>query len=327
MNTQDAKQAIGSAHRVLVTSHVDPDGDAVGSGLAFASLVRELGKDVDVVTQDPIPRLYEFLPGADTAKRPNQVQGEYDTCVVLDCASLERVGSVQPLVSSSRVIVNIDHHFSNTNFGQVNLVFPEASATAAIVVRLVDDFDMPIGKDRATNLYAAMIADTGSFRYSNSSAESLKTCARLVDEGADPTWVAANIFGRKGLPGLRLLGEALLSLEVLNGGSVAMISLSRDSFEKHGASTGDCEGFVNYAQSLKGVRVGILLRETEQNVTKASFRSDGSTDVDQLARMYGGGGHPTAAGARISGPLHDAKKRVLEGVENFLLAHRNNQNR
>jgi len=325
LNTTEVRKILTAARRVLVTSHVDPDGDAIGSELAALSLLGELGKDVEVVNQEEVPQPYRFLPGAESILSLGNARGGYDTCVILDCASFERVGKVSRLIDPSSKIVNIDHHPSNAYFGTVNLVVPEASATAAVLVRLIEDLAIPIGPERATCLYAAMVADTGSFRYSNTSAESLKTCARLVDEGADPSMVASQLFGNKGIPGLRLLGEALLSLEVLNGGSVAMISLRRESFEKHGAVFADCDGFVNYAQSIKGVRIGILLREIDRSLTKASFRSDGTVDVDLLAREFGGGGHPTAAGARIQGSLDDVRKRILDGVERFLLSDRDHQ--
>jgi phosphoesterase RecJ-like protein len=206
------------------------------------------------------------------------------------------------------------------NFGAVNLIRPEACATAIIILDLVRALEQSIGPDVATCLYTALVSETGSFQLSNTSAESLGVCACLAKEGAGPYSIAASLFSRRSPQALRLIGEALSSLEVDLDGALAMLSLRRSRIEESGVRGEELEGMVNFAMSVQGARVGVFLRELPDSVVKASLRSNGTVDVDRVARGFGGGGHSNAAGARIPGTLDEVKgivvERIAEAVRN-----------
>ncbi len=315
MSLNDVVGTIVSGNSFLLTSHVDLDGDAVGSELGLALLMERMGKRVAVVNQDSLPLHYGFLPGRHLVLNSPQEAGSVDAAFVLDSTSLERTGSVgRFLVESGFPIVNIDHHAGNVNFGAVNLVRPEACATAVIILDLVRVLSQGIGPEVATCLYAALVSETGSFRLSNTSTDGLEVAACLAREGADPYEIAASLFSRRTPQALRLIGQALCSLEIGLGGALALISLTRASTEESGVAGEELEGLVNFAMSVKGARVGVSLRELQDSLVKVSLRSNGTVDVDRVARQFGGGGHSNAAGARVRGTLEEVKKQVVERI-------------
>jgi phosphoesterase RecJ-like protein len=307
--------AIRSWNSFLITSHVDLDGDAVGSELGLAIVLERMGKKPVVVNQDSLPGHYSFLPGRHLLGGWPEDAPEAEAGVVLDCTSLERTGSVGRLLAEKKIpILNIDHHNGNVRFGSVNLVRPEASATAVIILDLLRALGQSIGPDVATCLYTALVSETGSFRLSNTSPESLEVCANLAREGAEPFEIAASLFSRKSPQALRLIGEALASLEMGLNGALAMISLRRARIEDTGVRGDELEGIVNFAMSVRDARVGVFLRELPERLVKVSLRSNGTVDVDRVARQFGGGGHSNAAGARITGTLDEVKGIVVERI-------------
>jgi len=314
-------QAVRSANSFLITSHIDLDGDAVGSELGLALMLERMGKRPVVVNHDALPCHYDFLPGRHMVKSSVREAAGADAGVVLDCTSLERTGSVGRFLTENNVpIINIDHHSGNVSFGAVNLVRPEACATAIIILDMIRALEQSIGPDVATCLYTALVSETGSFRLSNTSAESLEVCACLVKEGAGPYAIAASLFSRRSPQALRLIGEALSSLEMGLDGALAMLSLRRSRVEESGVRGEELEGMVNFAMSVQDAKVGVFLRELPDSVVKASLRSNGTVDVDKVARRFGGGGHANAAGARIPGTLDEVKgivvERITEAVRN-----------
>jgi len=305
---------------------VDLDGDAVGSELGLALLLERMGKKPLVVNHDSLPSQYDFLPGRHLVKSSVREVDGVDAGVVLDCTSLERTGSVGRFLAEKKVpIVNIDHHSGNVGFGAVNLVRPEACATAIIILDLFRALSQSIGPDVASCLYTALVAETGSFRLSNTSAESLEACACLAREGAGPFEIAASLFNRKSPQALRIIGEALSSLEMGLDGALAMLCLRRPVVEESGVRGEELEGIVNFAMSVQGARVGVFLRELPDSVVKVSLRSDGTVDVDKVARGFGGGGHSNAAGARIPGTLDEVKGIVVERIAEAVGARQRNQ--
>ncbi len=323
MNGNDLSPIIATiraGERFLITSHVDPEGDSLGSQLAMAAVLRELGKEVAVVNQDVPPERYAFMPGVERIVQPAAVAGKkFDAAFVLDCASIERIGNVRAQLDGVPV-VNIDHHRSNTRFGQLNHVEPETCASGMIVYRLSEELGLALDRDKATNIYIGIVADTGNFRYSNTTPEVLRVGSRLIEAGVDGARVASLLFATRPLGALRLLGEALTTLTAELGGKVGLIILDRDVFARTGADSADVEGVVNYAKHLAGTDVGVLLREVEGGEVKVSLRAEGRVDVDQVARRFGGGGHKNAAGARVPGPLAAAREAVLAAIAEALPA-------
>jgi phosphoesterase RecJ-like protein len=291
-------------HEFLITAHVDPDGDAVGSCLGLLLALRHLGKESQVILDSPLPDSLTFLPESKGILRPEQVTKRFSHAFVLDSSSLDRVGRVADsnLAPNARIAV-IDHHWGNAGFGAPRLVNTEASATAELVYDLIESWQVPLSPEIATSLYTGILSDTGGFRYANTSARTLRVSARLVEHGAQAAAVAEAIYATKTAPSLRILGLALASLETRSDGRIGAMTISRAMFDQAGAKPEDADGIVQYAKALAGARVGVLIQEAIPGEIRASLRSDGTVDVNEVASRFGGGGHRNAAGLRVRGEL------------------------
>ncbi len=313
----------GKTLRVL--SHVDPDGDALGSSLGLAWILASAGKSVRVHLAAPVPRMYRFLPAGEFlaigAEAPGRaaVEGP-DSLVVLDSTAPSRLGALQGLVTSGVPVLNLDHHADNTRFGDATLVDPTAAATALLVVELARAAAFEIPAPAATCLYTGLLTDTGRFTFGNTNERALRAAADLVGLGADPAHVASSVYEGRPASALRLLGRALETLELREDGRVACLHVTTRMLAETGALPEETEGFASHARSIEGVQVGIFLRETDDGAVKASFRSTGGVPIDGVANQFGGGGHPAASGARLPGPLETAKERVLRAVGEHLQA-------
>jgi phosphoesterase RecJ-like protein len=302
-----------------VFSHVDPDGDAIGSSLGLAWALRERGKGVIVVNESPVPASLRFLPGAETVRLSEAFTRPFESVIVLDCSSLERLGpNAAKLVAPNASIACVDHHVGNAGFGDPRLVVPEASATAELIHDLLDACRIPLTPEIAQCLYTGLASDTGAFRYQNTTPKALRLAARLVDHGAKPALVSEQLYAQKSAGSLRILGLALASLEARAGGQVGALTISRSMFDRAEASGEDADGIVQYAKSLLGARVGVLFQEATPGQIRVSLRSDGSVDMNAFAGRFGGGGHRVAAGARIQGDLAAVRENVLEALEHAL---------
>ena len=306
---------LAQASEFLVTAHIDPDGDAVGSCLGLAHALRHLGKKGDVVLDSPVPATLAFLPGADLIRGPEGSAGRYRAAFVLDSPSLERIGSVARCLAQGARIAVIDHHRGNEGFGDVRLVNPESSATAELVYDLIELLRVPVSAEIAECLYTGILSDTGGFRYANTSAGTLRIAARLVERGARSSVVAEALYATKTAPSLRILGLALASLETKGAGRIGAMTISREMFEQAGAAPEDADGIVQYAKALAGARVGILIQEVAKDEIRASLRSDGTVDVNQVAALFGGGGHRNAAGLRVRGALGKVRQDLFQALE------------
>jgi phosphoesterase RecJ-like protein len=300
-------------NRFLVACHENPEGDAIGSELALALALRKMGKTATVLNADPVPGNLLFLPGADTVVFEEDGSG-YDVAVVLDCGSPERTGRVAPEMRKPPLLVNIDHHRTNGDRGDLSLVDPDAAATGLLIHRVLSSMEYDIGLDVATNIYVAILTDTGSFHYGSSSPEAFEVAGEMVRRGVDPWAVAERVYETQSAHRLRLLGRVLESLEVSSGGKVASITTMRETLREFASGKDALEGFINYPRSIVGVEVAVSFREEEGGVFRVSFRSKGRVDVSAVAARFGGGGHRNAAGCAVPGTLPDVKKKVLEAL-------------
>jgi phosphoesterase RecJ-like protein len=303
---------IGTSQDFLVTAHVDPDGDAIGCQLAIYSVLKRLGKSVKAVSEDGVPPSYRFLDKADEVL--TSPVDAADVAIVVDSGDLERTGWVADVVRQSKTIVNIDHHRSNTFFGHLNLVEKDAGACGEIVYRLLSKMGVRFERSEAEALYVAILSDTGCFRFPTTTAETLSIGAHLITLGVRPYHVASEIYWKKPLASLKILGSALSSIEVTGDGRVATMEVTRRMYQDTGATNPETEGFANYPRSIEGVAVGVLLRETDEGHFRVSLRAAEGHDVDVVARLFGGGGHATAAGCRIEGDLETVKARLREAI-------------
>jgi phosphoesterase RecJ-like protein len=309
-------ESIAARKRFLLTSHARPDGDAVGSALACAQILRSLGKEADVVLSDGIPYIYRPLPYADQVVQGNSVNGHYEAAIILECDSLVRTG-LEGL--ESKFVINIDHHYSGKPYGHINWIDPEACATAEMIYRLGRETGVPITKEIATCLYTAVMTDTGSFRFSGTTARTFALAAELVRCGADPVKCAQNVYFANPTSKMRLLGAALSTLH--REGSLVWMHITRAQIDYCGAFDEDAEGLVNYAISIAGVQVAAFFRELPDKRYRVSLRSKGEVNVAAVAENFGGGGHHNASGCSLDGPLSVATERVLAQVRLRLDRH------
>jgi phosphoesterase RecJ-like protein len=269
-----------------------------------------------------IPQFYRFLAGAEHVASAVPVHPLADEAlVVLDSTSPERLGPLAALIGSHAPIVNIDHHPDNAGFGELAWVDPTAAATALLVFELCRDARLPLGPAAAEGLYVGILTDTGRFTFRNTDSRALAAAAKLTELGARAGSLASRVYEERSPGATKLLGLALATLELHQGGRVACLQVTEQMVAEAGALPEDAEGFATYARSIRGVDVGVFLREAEDGLIKISFRSNGGIPIDGLAGQFGGGGHPAASGARVSGSLAEAKESVLRAVAELLATH------
>jgi phosphoesterase RecJ-like protein len=308
-------EKIKGGERFLVVSHVNPEGDALGSLLGMALALKGLGKDVVAFLQDPVPVPFGFLPGSGSVVYTLDGEAPFDSTFAVDCGQRERLGKRFLAFQHGGNLINIDHHVSNDSFGDINIVAPDASAAGEIIFDLCKAAGIEITPDIATNLYVAIHTDTGSFRYSSATPESFVKAGELLRLGADARDVAVKVYESCPARKFKLLGKVLDTLDVFwDGldGKVAMLEVSLDMMDSVGADKADADGFVNYARSIEGVEVGVLLRESAPGDFKISFRSKEGIDVSSVAQGFGGGGHVNAARCNIQGTLEEVKRKDVD---------------
>jgi phosphoesterase RecJ-like protein len=315
---------IEESSTVLITSHRDPDGDSVGSQLALAELLESRGKTCRIVNQGPLSSKYMFLDpqkrivDVDDPKLRNDALAGFDLVFVLDCTSLTRLGKVENLVPPEATWVNIDHHPDNERFGTVNYLDVGASATGEMIFSVLEACDFPISPAVANQLYAAILSDTGRFKFPNTSARCMRVCAELVASGADPKQVTNQIYFNHSPGFLRLLGSILSRPEISDQGRICAMTLKQNLMTDLKIDPREVEGVVDYSLFLKGVEIGLLFTEKGASKTKVNLRSQNEYDVSKIARGFGGGGHRNAAGCTLDHNLEQTKRIILEQVEKTL---------
>lgn len=287
-----------SGQRFLITSHANPDGDAIGSTVAAARLLRQLGKSTTMWLKDPVPRLYRALPGSGGihtgTEPPADFPDEFDGAIIMECPSTDRTGLEEFLTDLP--LINIDHHLGNEHYGSINWVDTAAPAVGEMVFRIARAMNLTIRRDVANALYLTLVTDTGGFRFSNTTAAAFDAAAELVREGASPETISKWLYESQPESVLRLVGEMLQTLEVHAEGLVATAWLTHEMVERAGAGPGDSEGLIDYPRSIEGVEAVAMFRQLEDGNFKVSLRSRGQVDVEKIARKLGGGGHKNAAG-------------------------------
>lgn len=302
---------------VTLFIHKSPDGDALGSALALSMALESKGIDTLIYCWDEVPYFYRFLPRWERITKV-RTQAEvffHPISVGIDSSDLGRLPFLRG--KPPGLVINIDHHSTNSRWGDLNLVEPQASATGEIIFRLLERWGAPITLDVATCLYTAIFTDTGGYRFANTTALSLLYGSRLVEMGVSPYHVATHVYESYSLGRMRLLGLALNTLTLGCKGKMAWVVVTQAMMEETGTGPEDTEEFVNYPKSIKGVEVALLFRETESGV-KVSFRSKGRVDVAAIASSLGGGGHKAAAGCDLFCSTVEAVKQVVPLVEEAL---------
>lgn len=316
MSIEDILLEIKKRGTFLITTHINPEGDAIGSSLALAIALSSIGKKVEVYTLDPVPKMLRFLPKSEMVHQVKRVNSRFDAVITVDCGDLERVGFISAEDIPGDILINIDHHRTNKGFGTFNLV-EDAVASAEIVYEVIKRLSIPVTRDIATCIYTAIITETGSFRYSNTNLQTFRIAEDMVNYGANPWLIAEHIYNRNSMGRIKLLGQVLSNLDLSKDGKIAWITVTGQMYKDTGTTKEDVEDLINFPRSIEGVEVAILFRESDHD-WKISLRSNGRIDVSTLALEFGGGGHSMAAGCFVKGTLEDVKKRVISRIEEIL---------
>ncbi len=323
--TEDAKELLahlGKANRVLIGTHLNPDGDAIGSALAVSLMLEQLGIANDVVCHNLPPGYLSFLPGSDRV-RTSPPRHDYDLAMVLDLDALDRLGSCRASFESVPFLILIDHHQPHEMPGNLRIVDPSAPATASILLHLflaIESLDsrFSVNSEIAECLLTGLVTDTGSFRYPNASASSLRQAAWLVDKGATLSKVTDEVYLNRDEQAIFLLREALNQMKIGCQGQLAWAVLTPEMFQKVSALEEHAEGIVNELLSNKNVKASFVLRSGKFGKVKGSLRSKGDLDVSKVAQSIGGGGHKNASGVTIEGTLQDAEAIVVKALSEAL---------
>ncbi len=304
----------------LLTTHVNPDGDAIGSEVAFARWLRSRGKRARILNDSPTPAAFTWLVGEDPIEAYDEALcetrfSEADALVVLDTGNRQRIGRLARHLDLHPIaIAVVDHHVTHDGFGQVNVIEPELASASSVVYELLREGGWTPDRHAAEALYVGLATDTGYFRYSNTDATALRMAAALVEAGVDPHESSMRVSATLPPSRLRFFGEVLAALEVLEGGRVVVIEASPEQFARHGLVGSDTEGLVDMPRSIAGVEVVALFSELEPGRVTVSLRSTGRVNIDQVCARLGGGGHPHAAGVQLRATRAEARARILPEV-------------
>lgn len=313
-------EKIQQADSILLATHVYPDGDALGSLLAMAEILESLGKKVYRYVEEKVPYTYDFMPGTEKLYDTLPDPKKFDCAIALDCGDKYRLGKAMAEIVSMTGLIMIDHHAGHKLFGEIQWVDPDRAATGEMVYDLATLLGAELNFNAAYCLYAAIVSDTGSFKYSSTTAETMRVARDLIAKGVKPSEVASKLFDNFTVNRLQLLRMVLDSLEIYAGGRIAVIEATQEMFDSTSTTQADSESFINYPRSLATVKVAAFVKESPGNLVSVSLRSKGATyDVAAIATRFGGGGHRNAAGFKVSGKSIEEVKEQLSKELKFLV--------
>ena len=318
----DIAQVIKEHERFGIVAHLGPEADAIGALLGVHHILQQLGKTTHPVLRDAVPHELCFLPGSGAIVGTDAVpHAEIDVWMVVDCGQLNRVGhDLEGVLREHPLVVNIDHHADNPHFGYVNWVDVRASTTM-LIYDLARHLGVDVSDDLATCLYSGIIADTDAFRNDNVTSDVLRVASELVEYGARVREINVNLYERRTPAAMRILGYTLAHAQIDREHRLIWYAISQDDFRSTGATVNDTERVVEELRAVDGVDVAVLLKEMENGRVKVSLRSKNGVDVSRVAREFGGGGHPKAAGCLVDEGLAEAETQILSAVKHALARH------
>jgi len=299
----------------IITAHINPEGDSLGSQLALCHLLEKMGKKAVMINDHKVPGVYQFLPKSNLIRSRLDKRLDYDVAIVLDCPTLDRIGKVKDILDKGKIVLNIDHHISNEKFGKINWVDPKASSCGEMIYNLFKEADCEIDKDSAINLYVAILTDTGSFKYSNTTSKTHRIVGELLDCGLDVSKIQESIYERRSMGEIKLLSAALSNLQVEGAGRIAYTWVTREMAKECGINIKGTEEFINFPRSLDNAEIALFFREEKDGNIHVSFRSTSDADVNKIAAVFGGGGHTKASGCLIKGNMKEVREKVLSEVK------------
>lgn len=315
MNSKSFKETIENAKDIVILSHVNPDGDTLGSMCAlYQSIKVNFNKDADMVYNGIIPEIYHFMPFLEKAKTPEQINNKvYDLAIAIDIAAKDRMGNSTQIFENAQIKMNIDHHKTNINFGDINFVNGDACSAGEVLFDILQNESLSIDERSAICLYVALLTDTGGFRYENTSANTLQKAAKLIELGAKPAEIAKYCYESKPRNMVRLHAHCMINAKFENENKIAYVLISNKDMDKFNAKNDYTEGIVEELRRMNTTEISFVLKEVDENTTKASLRSK-NIDVSEIASVFGGGGHTFAAGCTIRKPLSIACDKMLEEI-------------
>lgn len=308
-------EEINKANSIVILTHENPDGDAVGTALALYNALKQYGKNPDIIIPE-YSKVFEFLPGIDDIKKESNVE-KYDLAISVDCATIKMLNGFANYFESAKMKIDIDHHGTNTMYGDINFVNPVAPACAQILITILEYFGMEITKDIGSCILTGIITDTGGFKYSGVTAETFEFVAWLLNKGVNVSKIYRQVLQVKTKANFELHRIASDRIEFLEDGKIAFTYITEEDEQKVGAQNGDHEGIVEVGRDVEGVEVSIFVRQTDKGC-KVSLRSNEYVNVSDICLMFGGGGHQKAAGALIQGNIEQAKEKLLYQVKSYL---------
>jgi len=305
-------EEIDKAQTIVILTHENPDGDAVGTALALYNALKKYGKSPDIIIQD-YPRIFEFLPSSNEIKTESNVE-KYDLAISVDCASVKMLNGYDKYFANAKSTISIDHHGTNTMYADINYVNPDAPACAQIMLVILGYFNIEVNQEIGTCILTGIITDTGGFKYSGVTAETFEFVAWLLNKGVNVSKVYRQVLQIKTIHNFELNRIASNRLEFLENGKVAYTYITEEDMINIGAQSGDHEGIVEVGRDIEGVEVSVFIRQTEKGC-KVSLRSNEYVNVSDICLIFGGGGHPRAAGALIQGNVEQVKERLLYQIK------------
>ena len=316
MTLDEILKQIQKAEKIVILTHESPDGDAIGSSLGMHMALKSIGKSSDVILKE-FPRTFDFLPGAKEVKEESDIKN-YDLAISVDCADLKRVMANEYFENAKKTIV-IDHHGSNTMYGDINFVNPVSPACCEILAGMFEYFNIDIDTKIGSCILTGIITDTGGFKYSSVTPETFEFTAELLRKGINVSEIYERVLETRTKANFELIKRSMDRLELLENGKVAFTYITKKDEEEVNAEPGDHEGIVEEGRSIEGVEVSVFIRQRDgENAYKISMRSTGNINVSDICYLFGGGGHPKAAGALIQGNVEQVKEQVLKEIRKVL---------
>jgi phosphoesterase RecJ-like protein len=303
-----------------IVGHMRPDGDCIGSQLGLALALKAEGKKVTVWNQDAVPQKYKFLDPAGLFEKPRRGE-QFDCVIATDCASFERLGKIGECIGERKIFINIDHHVSNTRYADVNWISPREPSCGELIYRLLKVARWPITRPMADLLFTAVSTDTGSFQYASTRPGTFHTGAELVTRGANLARICNEVYQSYPVSRAKLLKHVYSKFRLADSDRIAWFWLKQKDFNRTGAESDDTEGLIDHIRAIEPVVVACVFEEVEPEVTRISLRSKNpAVNVNEIAAQFGGGGHPAAAGARVSGTPLATQRKVIAAIKRALKA-------
>lgn len=303
---------IKDSSSIAILSHVMPDGDNIGASLGLYNALQRVGKNVRYILDDEVPKLFRFLKNADKVEKPGEYEA-FDTVIVLDCGDPKLLGKCNQYLRDN-FIINIDHHISNTAYGNLNMVDANAAAVGEMIYQIVKIMGIPMDQEISECLYTSIVTDTGQFQYSNTTSVTHQIAGDLINNGVSTSLMFERIYQNNSKEKVLLMKLALETLEFYHGDKISCIAMDRKKMDSSGAKPEDSDGLINLARDVECVEAAVFLKEIEPGKVKVGFRSKRFVDVCRVAKQFGGGGHVRAAGCTVAGSIAEVKPMILDAV-------------